>query len=90
MAVIVRIPTPFQYVMGGRETIEANPDSIAGLIAQLDRLYPGISEKLTEKGKIRSYVNILVNDDDIRFLQGEDTAVSDGDEVTIVPAIAGG
>jgi molybdopterin converting factor small subunit len=90
MAVIVRIPTPFQYVTGGRETIEANPDSIAGLIAQLDGLYPGISEKLTEKGKIRSYVNILVNDDDIRFLQGEDTAVSDGDEVTIVPAIAGG
>jgi sulfur-carrier protein len=90
MAVTVRIPTPFQDITGGREEVEAAPDSIIGLVEQLDQQYPGLREKFAEDGKIRSYINILVNEDDIRYLQEENTMVHDGDEVIIVPAIAGG
>ena len=90
MAVTVRIPTPFQYLTGGREEVEAVPDNVTGLVGQLDRMFPGMLEKLTEDGRIRGYVNILVNEDDIRYLQEENTVVHDGDEVIIIPAIAGG
>jgi sulfur-carrier protein len=90
MAVTVRIPTPFQYLTEGREEVNAAPDNIVGLVRQLDHQYPGLLEKFVEDGKIRGYINVLVNEDDIRYLKAEDTIVHDGDEVIIIPAIAGG
>jgi molybdopterin synthase sulfur carrier subunit len=59
-------------------------------VNDLDKLYPGLAERVSENGKIRRFVNIYVNDEDIRFLNAEETQVKDGDEVSIVPAIAGG
>jgi sulfur-carrier protein len=90
MSVIVRIPSPFQQLTGGREEVQAAPDSIMGIIEQLEHVYPGLRERLTNGGRIRSYINIFVNEDDIRFLKAGDTQVNDGDEVTIIPAISGG
>jgi len=90
MPVTIRIPAPFQYLTDGRETIDAAPGNIIDLVEQLDRQYPGMGEKLAEDGRIRGYINVLVNDDDIRYLQDENTVVHDGDEVIIIPAIAGG
>ncbi len=90
MAVKVRIPTPLQRLTDGKEEVEGKPGRIIDLINDLDSRYPGIGERVSEGGKIRRFVNIYVNEEDIRFLQAENTEVKDGDEVSIVPAIAGG
>jgi len=90
MAVKVRIPTPLQRLTQGQEEVEATPGSIISLVNELDSKYPGIAERISENGKIRRFVNIYLNDEDIRFLNSEETVVKDGDEVSIVPAIAGG
>ncbi len=90
MAVKVRIPTPLQRITGGKEEVEANIGYVIDLINDLDKNYPGIAERISEEGKIRRFVNIYINEEDIRFLDGENTMVKDGDEVSIVPAIAGG
>jgi molybdopterin synthase sulfur carrier subunit len=90
MAVKVRIPTPLQRLTQGKEEVEGTPGTITGLVQDLDKRFPGISERISEGGKIRRFVNIYVNEEDIRFLKAEDTVVKDGDEVSIVPAIAGG
>jgi molybdopterin synthase sulfur carrier subunit len=90
MAVKVRIPTPLQTLTQGREEVDAKPAAVIDLVRELDELYPGILERTAEGGKIRKFINIYVNDEDIRFLQGEQTQVKDGDEVSIIPAIAGG
>lgn len=90
MAVKVRIPTPLQRLTQGKEEVEAEPGTIIEVIASLDSRFPGLGERISEGGKVRRFVNIYVNEEDIRFLQGENTPVKDGDEVSIVPAIAGG
>ena len=90
MAVKVRIPTPLQRLTQGKEEVEGKAGTIIELVDALDKAYPGIAERISENGKIRRFVNIYVNEEDIRFLKAEDTAVRDGDEVSIVPAIAGG
>jgi len=90
MAVKVRIPTPLQKLTGGSEEVEAEPGTILSLVNSLDKKFPGIGERISEGGKIRRFVNIYLNDEDIRFLQNEATVVKDGDEISIVPAIAGG
>lgn len=90
MAVKVRIPTPLQGLTGGQEVVEVAPGTIMELIGNLDSRFPGIAERLSEKGKVRRFVNLYVNEEDIRFMQAEATQVKDGDEVSIVPAIAGG
>lgn len=90
MAVKVRIPTPLQRLTQGKEEVEAAPGTIMEVIADLDRRFPGLGERISEGGKVRRFVNIYVNEEDIRFLQAENTPVKDGDEVSIVPAIAGG
>jgi len=90
MAVKVRIPTPLQRLTQGKEEVEGIPGTIIELVADLDKRFPGIGERISEAGKIRRFVNIYVNEEDIRFLKGEATAVKDGDEISIVPAIAGG
>jgi molybdopterin synthase sulfur carrier subunit len=91
MSVQVRIPTPLRRFTGGAEAVSANGDTVAALVDDMEKNYPGIKERICdEKGKVRRFVNIFVNGDDIRFLNNVATQVRDGDEVSIVPAIAGG
>jgi len=90
MAVKVRIPTPLQRLTQGKEEVEGVSGTIMNLVADLDKRFPGLAERISDGGKIRRFVNIYVNEEDIRFLKAEDTTVKDGDEVSIVPAIAGG
>ncbi|MGH9312548.1 MAG: ubiquitin-like small modifier protein 1 [Vicinamibacterales bacterium] len=87
----VRIPTPLRKFTGGTEEVTASGATIAALVADIEKRYPGIRERICEPdGKIRRFVNIYVNGDDIRFLSNLETAVKEADEVSIVPAIAGG
>ncbi|MGO9378742.1 MAG: MoaD/ThiS family protein [Dissulfurispiraceae bacterium] len=90
MAVKVRIPTPLQALTKGREVVDAKAGAVIDLVQELDKSYPGFMARIAEGGKIRKFINIYVNEEDIRFLQGEQTLVKDGDEVSIIPAIAGG
>jgi len=90
MGVKVRIPTPLQRLTQGKEEVEGIAGTIRELVADLDSRFPGLGERISEGGKIRRFVNIYVNEEDIRFLKAEETVVKDGDEISIVPAIAGG
>jgi molybdopterin synthase sulfur carrier subunit len=90
MPVKVKIPTPLQRLTQGQEEVEGDPGTVIELINGLDRKYSGIGERISENGKVRRFVNVYVNEEDIRFLKAEETEVKDGDEVSIVPAIAGG
>jgi molybdopterin synthase sulfur carrier subunit len=91
MAITVRIPTPLRKLTQEQETVEASGDTIQDLLENLEQNYPGLKERLCdEQGELRRFVNIYLNDEDIRFAQGRETAVKDGDEVSIIPAIAGG
>jgi molybdopterin synthase sulfur carrier subunit len=87
----VRIPTPLRKHTGGAEAVDAEGGTIAGLVADLDRRYPGIKDRICdESGQVRRFVNIFVNGEDIRFLKHLETTLKTGDEISIVPAIAGG
>ncbi len=87
----VRIPTPLRKYTGGAEAVQAEGTTVAALVADLDKRHPGIRERICdETGAVRRFVNIFVNGEDIRFLSNLDTAVKAGDEVSVVPAIAGG
>lgn len=87
----VRIPTPLRKFTGGADEVKVSGATVGQVVSDMESRYPGIKERLCEAdGKVRRFVNIYVNGDDIRFLQHLDTAVKDGDEVSIVPAIAGG
>jgi molybdopterin synthase sulfur carrier subunit len=91
MAVKVRIPTPLQAVVGHKSEVGAEGGTVRDALADLEARFPGIRSRIYgDDGKLRRFVNVYVNDEDIRFLQGEDTALKEGDEVSIVPAIAGG
>ena len=91
MAVRVRIPTPLRAMTKGSADVQVTADTVGDLIEDLERQFPGMRERLVEEsGEIRRFINIYVNQEDIRFLQGSKTAVKQGDEVSIVPAIAGG
>ncbi|MBI3303889.1 MAG: MoaD/ThiS family protein [Deltaproteobacteria bacterium] len=91
MSVHVRVPTPLRRFTSGAEEVSANGGTVAALVNDLEQRHPGIKERICDdEGKVRRFVNIFVNGDDIRFLNNLDTAVKDGDEVSIVPAIAGG
>ncbi len=91
MAVTVRIPTPLQRLTQGQGEVSCDGKTVTELLGDLERRYPGMKERICdESGKLRRFVNIFVNEEDIRFLQGDQTAVKDGDEVSIIPAIAGG
>jgi molybdopterin synthase sulfur carrier subunit len=90
MGVKVRIPTPLQKLTDGRSEVECAAKNVHELVDALERDYPGIKERLTEGGKVRRFINIYVNDEDIRFMNKEETALKDGDSISIVPAIAGG
>ncbi len=91
MAVTVRIPTPLQEFTQQRDAVEIEGEDVREVLENLDRRFAGIRQRLyDDEARLRRFVNIYVNQEDIRFLQGEGTAVSDGDELSIVPAIAGG
>ena len=90
MSVRVRIPTPLQALTNGREEVDARPASVIDIVRELDESYPGVMARVADDGRIRKFINIYINEDDIRFLQGEQTQAKDGDEITIIPAIAGG
>ncbi|WP_447973165.1 MoaD/ThiS family protein [Nitrospira sp. Kam-Ns4a] len=87
----VRIPTPLRPLTKGQGEVEAKASTIAEMIEHLNSTHPGLKDRLCdERGELRRFVNIYVNEEDIRFLKGKDTTLKDGDEVSIVPAIAGG
>ena len=87
----VRIPTPLRPLTKGQGEVEISAGSILDLIENLNAAHPGIKARLCdESGELRRFVNIYVNEEDIRFLKGKDTSLKAGDEVSIVPAIAGG
>jgi molybdopterin synthase sulfur carrier subunit len=90
MAITVRIPTPLQRLTDGKADVESNAKNITELIDALEKEYPGMKERLSDGGKVRRFINIYVNDEDIRFANKENTALKDGDVISIVPAIAGG
>lgn len=91
MAIKVLIPTPLQKFTNNEATVECDAANIGGLMDTLDAHFPGIKARLCDdQGELRRFVNFYVNSEDIRFLDGKDTALSDGDEVSIVPAVAGG
>jgi molybdopterin synthase sulfur carrier subunit len=91
MPVKVRIPTPLRKLTREQELVEVAPGTISSAIAELQRKFPGIQERLVdEAGAVRRFVNVYVNEEDIRFLQNNNTPLKDGDEVSIIPAIAGG
>ena len=91
MPITVHIPTPLRKLTQNQAEVELEVRTISQLVDGLEGAYPGLAEKLLDEGgEIRRYVNIFVNDEDIRFLDGKDTPLNDGDSVSIVPAIAGG
>ena len=90
MAINVRIPTPLRTLTGGKEEVPAAGKNVREIIEDLERNFPGIKERLCDEKGVRRFVNIYQNEEDIRFLDGLDTAVKEGDSISVVPAIAGG
>jgi molybdopterin synthase sulfur carrier subunit len=90
MAITVRIPTPLRTLTQGKDEVEATGKNVRELIEHLEKNYPGIKERLLDDKGVRRFVKIYQNEEDIRFLDSLDTAVKDGDSISIVPAIAGG
>lgn len=91
MAVTILIPTPLQRLTNGQAEVKAEGSTVQEVVNAMEAQFPGIKERLCdESGKLRRFVNVYVNNEDIRFHQNEDTPVKDGDELSIIPAIAGG
>ena len=91
MSIMVRIPTPLRRVTNGQDKVQVNGDSVGAIISDLDNQFPGLKERLCdEQGELRNFVNIYVNGEDVRFLDGINSATAEGDEISIVPAVAGG
>ncbi len=91
MSARVRVPTSLRKFTQGADEVDAQGETIKDLVDNLEQNYPGIKERICDDtGKVRRFVNVYVNGDDIRFLQNLETAVSNGDNISIVPAIAGG
>ena len=90
MSVNVRIPAPLRPMVGGVSAIECEPGTVRELIDQLDSEHAGFRDRVMENGSLRRFVNVFVAGEDVRFAEGIDTPVSDGQEVTILPAVAGG
>ena len=91
MAVTVRIPTQLRTLTGGAGEVQLEGATVAEILAALDRQFPGFGERINdETGALRRFVNVFVADEDIRFLQGLDTAIAEGQTLSIIPAVAGG
>jgi molybdopterin converting factor small subunit len=90
MAIKVQIPTPMREQAGGKAEVAVSGSTVRAALDDLVKQHPGLATKLFDNGKIRPYVNIFVNDEDIRYLDEMDTAVTDGVIVALIPAVAGG
>jgi molybdopterin synthase sulfur carrier subunit len=91
MGVTVHIPTPLRALTEGKGSLAVEASSVQELLVAMDRAYPGLRARLCEEdGTVRRFINLYVNEEDVRFLRGLETPLKDGDEVTIVPAMAGG
>jgi molybdopterin synthase sulfur carrier subunit len=91
MPVQVRIPTPLRKLTHNEELVEVQAQTVGDAFTQLQSRYPGIRERiLDDQGSVRRFVNVYVNEEDIRFLQNQQTPLKDGDQISIIPAIAGG
>lgn len=90
MAITVRIPTPLRTLTGGADEVSVAGGTVREVIDNLEKKHPGLRERLCDDKGVRRFVNIYANEEDIRFLDNLDTAVKEGDSVSIVPAIAGG
>ena len=91
MGVLVRIPTPLRRLTNGLGQVEVDCSTLVECIEGLERQFPGMKERLyDDNGELRSFVNVYVNGEDVRFLNGLDTTLKPGDEVSVVPAVAGG
>ena len=91
MSVLVRIPTPLRRVTNGQDKVNVEGATINEIVSSLESEFPGMKERLCdEQGELRNFVNVYVNGEDVRFLQGIETPTKEGDEISIVPAVAGG
>jgi len=90
MAIEVRIPTILRTYTGGEKAVDADGANLSALIDSLEANHPGIKDRLIEGGDLRRFVNIYINDEDVRFIGSLEAALSDGDQVVILPAVAGG
>ena len=91
MAIKVRIPTPLMKLTDNQSEVSAEGETISDIINNLESQFNGIKDRICEEGgSPRRFINIYINEEDIRFLEGEKTVVKDGDEISIIPAIAGG
>ncbi|WP_336208333.1 MoaD/ThiS family protein [Nonomuraea sp. LPB2021202275-12-8] len=90
MAIEVRIPTILRNYTDGAKAVDAEGATLDELIANLESRHPGIKDRLVDQGGLRRFVNVYLNDEDVRFLGGLGTPVADGDTVTVLPAVAGG
>ncbi len=91
MAIKVRIPQPLRSLTDDQATVDGGGGTVLQCIDRLEASFPGIRERLMDEGgELRRFVNVFVNGDDVRFMSGLDTAINDGDEVSIVPQMAGG
>jgi molybdopterin synthase sulfur carrier subunit len=90
MAIEVRIPTILRTYTGGEKAVDANGATLSALIEDLEANHPGLKDRLLDGGDLRRFVNVYVNDEDVRFTGGLETALSDGDQVVVLPAVAGG
>ena len=90
MAVRIQIPTPMRQHTDGKATVEASGGSVQAVLEDLGQKFPGISQRIFENGQVRRFVNLYLNDEDVRYLDNLNTPVKDGDELSIIPAVAGG
>ena len=90
MAIEVRIPTILRTYTGGEKAVTGQGASLSALIDDLEANHPGIKERLIEGGDLRRFVNVYINDEDVRFMGGLEAPLSDGDQVVVLPAVAGG
>jgi len=90
MSVKVRIPTTLRTLTGGKSEVEVDGATVGEVISALDAAHPGFADRVLDDGGLRRFVNVFVADDDVRFLDGLDTKVPDGETVSIIPAVAGG
>ncbi|MDX6372507.1 MAG: sulfur-carrier protein [Nocardioidaceae bacterium] len=90
MAIEVRIPTILRTYTDGEKSVNGEGANLSALIDDLESSHPGIKERLIDNGDLRRFVNVYVNDEDVRFLGGLEAALSDGDQIVVLPAVAGG
>jgi sulfur-carrier protein len=90
MAIEVRIPTILRSYTAGEKAVTAEGDSLSALIDNLESNHAGIKERLIQDGELRRFINVYVNDEDVRFIGGLEATLSDGDQVVVLPAVAGG